>query len=344
MITIESLLITLLIFYSFKCSLSDFKINKIFNEEIFIGFIIAIIINFLYYGVFNSSEFHHYISNIIFGIVCSFSMYFLNLWAGGDTKLFILLSLFIPSKYYYNSGVISIVIIFILIFSISFIYIFIETIVFIYKKKKIFESKTSLKNLKGIIQYLLFISGIITLIQTSLRYFIPIIYLNYSIVFMFINVFIVVYFNRKFIKINKIVRNLIMLIGLSCYILSIYNGYFFDNTKEIIIVLTVLVFKSMAEKYNYEEISAIDVEEGMVLSISTVMLFMNSRIKGLPLKTTEDIKSRITKQEAESIRRWTNSSKGKDKIVIVRKIPFAIFISLGFISYLLIGGLLWLYV
>lgn len=107
MITIESLLITLLIFYSFKCSLSDFKINKIFNEEIFIGFIIAIIINFLYYGVFNSSEFHHYISNIIFGIVCSFSMYFLNLWAGGDTKLFILLSLFIPSKYYYNSGVIS---------------------------------------------------------------------------------------------------------------------------------------------------------------------------------------------------------------------------------------------
>lgn len=161
---------------------------------------------------------------------------------------------------------------------------------------------------------------------------------------MFINVFIVVYFNRKFIKINKIVRNLIMLIGLSCYILSIYNGYFFDNTKEIIIVLTVLVFKSMAEKYNYEEISAIDVEEGMVLSISTVMLFMNSRIKGLPLKTTEDIKSRITKQEAESIRRWTNSSKGKDKIVIVRKIPFAIFISLGFISYLLIGGLLWLYV
>lgn len=344
MIVVESLLLSLLLFYSFKCSLSDFKVNKIFNKELIIGFVISIIINSIYYSLFNSNEFSHYIGNIVFGIICSFILYIFNIWAGGDTKLFILLSLLVPAECYYNEGVISIVIIFVLIFSISFIYILIESVVFKCIKKKTFKSNSSIKSIRTIIYYLLFVSGNVTLIQTGIRYIIPNLYFKYRLVFMFANVFIVLYCRESFFRTNKIVRNIIILIGSICYLFSIYKGYFFENTKEIVIVLVILIFKLLAEKYNYEEIPTKNVEEGMVLSFSTVISFMNSKVKGLPLKTTEDIKSRITKQEAESIKKWANSSNGKEKIIIVRKIPFAVFISLGFISYLLIGGILWLYV
>ena len=43
--------------------------------------------------------------------------------------------------------------------------------------------------------------------------------------------------------------------------------------------------------------------------------------------------SYITEEEAESIRRWETSRYGQPEIVIVRKIPFAVFISIGAVLY-----------
>ena len=83
-----------------------------------------------------------------------------------------------------------------------------------------------------------------------------------------------------------------------------------------------------------EEYSTSKVEKGMVLAYSTIVYFIPSTIKGLPKeKTTEDIRSRITADEAESIKRWETSKYGQPEIVIVRKIPFAIFISIGTVIY-----------
>ena len=43
----------------------------------------------------------------------------------------------------------------------------------------------------------------------------------------------------------------------------------------------------------------------------------------------------ITEEQAESIRRWETSKYGQKEITIVRKIPFAIFISFGTIVYVI---------
>ena len=51
---------------------------------------------------------------------------------------------------------------------------------------------------------------------------------------------------------------------------------------------------------------------------------------------TEDLRSRITSEEAESIHRWEKSAGGKPYVVIVRKIPFAIFIGIGTLAFLII--------
>jgi len=75
--------------------------------------------------------------------------------------------------------------------------------------------------------------------------------------------------------------------------------------------------------------------QGMILSLKTVIKFSSSGIKDLPLITTEDLRSRLTKEEVENIHRWGNSANGKSTITIVRKIPFAIFIASGVLVFLI---------
>ena len=77
------------------------------------------------------------------------------------------------------------------------------------------------------------------------------------------------------------------------------------------------------------------------MAYSTVLQFSRSRVKGLPIITTEDMSSRITAEQADSIKRWGKSKNGKESIVILRKIPFAAFISLGYIIYLGLGVFVW---
>ena len=49
---------------------------------------------------------------------------------------------------------------------------------------------------------------------------------------------------------------------------------------------------------------------------------------------TEDLEARLTEEEAESVHRWEKSKYGSDTVVIVRKIPFAVFLALGTLLFL----------
>ena len=63
--------------------------------------------------------------------------------------------------------------------------------------------------------------------------------------------------------------------------------------------------------------------------MGSILLFAKSRVKGLPTFSTEDLKSRLSAEEVDSINRWSKTSSGQEAIVIVRKIPFALFIGVG---------------
>jgi preflagellin peptidase FlaK len=69
------------------------------------------------------------------------------------------------------------------------------------------------------------------------------------------------------------------------------------------------------------------------------MIMQTSITKGLPGVSTEDLKSRLSSDEIESIKIWAKATHTK-KLTIVKKIPFAIFISIGMCLYGAIWGLL----
>ena len=98
-------------------------------------------------------------------------------------------------------------------------------------------------------------------------------------------------------------------------------------------VLALMVFRLFADKYNYKIIPLSELKPGMILAFVSIIAFMGSKVEGLPTSTTEDLKSRLSVSEVESIKKWAESSKGIETITIVRKIPFALFIAIGTIVF-----------
>ena len=90
----------------------------------------------------------------------------------------------------------------------------------------------------------------------------------------------------------------------------------------------------------YEGVEVRNLKKGMILSSMSSILMQNSITPGLPSISSEDLKSRLTDSEVESVKIWAKATK-TESLTIVKKIPFAIFISIGFISYLILWGILW---
>ena len=129
------------------------------------------------------------------------------------------------------------------------------------------------------------------------------------------------------------------------YLLNIGIGLFLRflpfslNPENYIMVVVLLIFQMTIKTILYEEIKIADLKKGMILSTISSMMMQNSRVRGLPSVSTEDLKSRLTEEQVNSICRWSKSRK-IETITIVRKIPFAIFIFSGFLSYFVIWGVI----
>lgn len=106
--------------------------------------------------------------------------------------------------------------------------------------------------------------------------------------------------------------------------------------KSWLIVLFVMFFRMIGEKYNYQEVPVDQLKPRMIPAMISVAEFSRSKVQGLPRTMTEDLKARMTSDEIEAIKKWSKTSSGKPSVIVVRKIPFAIFISIGTIALLLI--------
>lgn len=123
-----------------------------------------------------------------------------------------------------------------------------------------------------------------------------------------------------------------LLLGSAAQMLSIS----YAMSAAILLWTAVLMcLRMLVQDYNYRTIPTEEVREGQILAAGTVCRFARSRVRNLPTGMTEDLSSRLTAEEAASVRRWQHSRYGEDTVVIVRKIPFAIFIAVGTIAFLI---------
>lgn len=342
MIVIEIFQFLLIFITGIIACYTDIKKGIIHNKLILISGIIGIAFDLIYYIVFAKSLFDEFLKNATFLIIISVLMYAFHIWAGGDCKLLILLLLIYPARYYwyYNNSRFTFWLFMALTFSVGFVYIIFDSVCNFIKERN--SQKTFFTKLKYVMVN--YVKNIIYLIALRHIYSIFIgdkIQISNAVYFVICVAFI---FGINQIKLFKswIVVVAVFLFDIIMSVITKYIPVSVDWLNYVLL-FGIMIARVFAESYNYEKIKTDDIKAGMVISRTDSMLFSQSRVKGLPGISDETLRSRITQEEADSIKRWKNSKFGLSELTVVRKIPFAVFIVLGLVLYLIVGGILGCY-
>lgn len=333
MVLSEAFLITLLIYTCIFVTVTDIRHGLIQNKVLFVTAMLGLIGNLIYYTIFAKVYVIAFALNLAVMMAISIAFYALHIWAAGDSKLLMLTVFLIPARIYYaGNNVTATVIIMIIIFSIAYMYIIGESIYLGIKEKNFFKMSVIKADIKLMVKQYIKCTCLVTLFDLIVRMLVPDFYdANIELIMILNMIIILLSYNLKFF--DRTIPLVLLAIVTTMSWICVYNTEFNFDFKIYLLVVVVLVLRLFAEKYNYMTISTNKVEKGMVLAYSTVVYFMPSTVKGLPRSTTEDIRSRLSEDEAESIKRWETSKYGQPTIVIVREIPFAIFISIGTVIY-----------
>lgn len=339
MIICESVLIGIIFMLGIYTSATDIKYGIISNKSIILALTAGTLVNIFYYLRYEEIFVKLYFVNLAGMIILSVLLYAFHFWAAGDSKLLICMAALIPARLYETGSRIFVpgIFLFIMIFLLAYFYVLTESVIYLFRQKKRYQgSKITKQKVKSfIVQYLISMLYL-TALGSVWRLFFKGLYDENIILFTTGNIFIVILINRiRFLK-SKICILIIALMDL--YMIVFYQGIQF-HLLSLLILLVIYLLRYFMNEYNYEEIPTESVKKGMVLSYMTILQFTRSRVKGLPEETSEDMKSRITEEQAEAVCRWKDSKYGKETVIIVRKIPFAIFIFLGTVVFLTVRTL-----
>lgn len=325
----EALLLTLMTLLGIYASYTDLRHGIVENRAIIVASTVGIVINVPYLCFFCRDFWQVYVVNLLIMSSVSVTMYLFHFWAAGDSKLLICVSILFPARLYQKvmPSIAPGIYAFICIFLIAYFYIVIDTVIQMLGKQRSIHDPIMLK--KHLISFAInYVRGFIYVraLNEIFRNITGELYYENQVLFSFACIFfaIIVYDKRIFKK--------WYIIALAIVVNAIFWKDFLTFAPRLfsyVILLIAMLLRYFLSGYNYQEIETDKVAKGMVLSRVTVLYFVASRIKGLPQVTYEDMRSRLTEEEAEAVRRWGKSKNGKELVTIVRKIPFAVFIVLG---------------
>lgn len=348
MIIFEGVLIVLVVLLCLFTSYTDITKGIIYNRHIVKYLILFVALDIVYYGFFAREYAAPFLINALLMVILSFILFYGNIWAGGDCKLFITLIFGIPANIYngIELGPAPGFMILLIVFSIAFIQIVTESIFYSIRDKEKIRVRLNKVRASDLAVGFLLVLGIMQLINIALSYFVRYMQISGTLFILMANFICILGINSIYDRVsqkNKIVLACIVWVCLLIYSFmthSIQLGGFY--WKSWILVIAIFLLRTIADQYNYQEIETDKVAANMILSAATVFGFSGSRIKGLPINMKEDLSARLSASEADAVRRWGKSSKGLKTVTIVRKVPFALFISIGTVLFLLIEGVfLW---
>ena len=333
---IELIIISISILIIIITSISDIKQSVVKNKTIIV-FAITLLPFIIYYNFFVYPEMlTKYLLNVSILTFISVLLYHQRIWGGGDSKLTILLSFCIPVRLYFNNNSLFPLLEWpVYIFSIGYLYILYESIYLrITDKKK--ERIITLNDVFIFIKSYVFMSVYMTIISELFHYIASYYYENNILLFWFISSFIsiIIYnytlFRNTLVFIIAVVINICLLLQKSFIIISI-TPYF--------IILVLYLLKKFMSLYNYKNINYTELKEGMILSAKSTLQFYNSKDHNLPLNISENLDAKLSSNNIFAVKKWYLKHPESDDITIVKKVPFAVFVGLGYIYYICLGVL-----
>ena len=128
----------------------------------------------------------------------------------------------------------------------------------------------------------------------------------------------------------------ILMFDIAMAILQKLSLFSVRGLLQIALVIVLMLLEIISEQFDYEEIPVLDLKKGMILAGETTVLFIGSKVDGLPPLSTEDLRSRLTEEQVVQVREWSRSKTGKSSVIIIKKIPFAIFLTAGLVLYFIV--------
>lgn len=315
---------------------SDCQNGLISNRLLLLFSIIAVILDSVYYGFFVTDIITEFAINVGIVVIISLFLFFAHSFAGGDCKLAIVLALLYPARCYFVYLTSNITLVFALGTAIflGYLYLLFGAVWgFITKKNKVsvqYIKSYLLSFMKSFLAATIYISLIMIFVVLIGRYGIT---LNVWLV-RGICVFIAWLIGRYAIFKRWIAMSIAVALTVTMSIM-LRTIPFSANIENYLFVLALLLCQMTIKSNLYDEIAVKDIRKGMILSTGASVMMQGSRVRGLPPISSEDLRDRITQEQIDSILRWSENRK-IETITIVKKIPFAVFLSLGFMIYFIV--------
>ena len=332
MIYLEASLFAILAVLFLNTSTSDLRSGRIYNRSLLVALGVGLVCAICYYAFFATDCLLAYSINIGIAIVISLILYVLGIWGAGDSKLLLTTIILFPARIYClnNRSIASTFLLIAIIFIIAFLYVAVDTVFLGIRKKDLFKIPKQKFDWKNSVKTFLFFFLLISLADAVIYKVLPVTIILDSILLTAIHFMLILIGMRLTERVNWYAVLVMGIIWLAFVFLG-FSHFSFSGINWIayLVVIALMLFRLIADKYNYKTILVTELKPGMILSAGSILAFTGSRVSGLPQYTSEDLKSRLSSQEIESITRWANSKNGLKSITIVRKIPFALFIALG---------------
>ena len=262
--------------------------------------------------------------NAILSVVTAIIFYITDIWAPGDCKLYIVISLIFPMQaYVVREGNIFPALDFVVYaFAVGYVFLLTTTLTRKTAKKINLRPNFSLKHYFSILANAGTISFLNVLLNTCAPEFF---YAN--------QVLCVLSFATLTFILQKKANTAKKIIGFTgiVYILiqSILSGSWISTCMSLtvsLIVASIIEYISRRGRANtYREISGDEVRPGMILSLSSLWAMRKCTDPELPTTTTENRRLRLTQRQAEAVKTWCGNAHSN--IMIVEMMPFAPFIA-----------------
>ena len=330
---VELIMGILLLSLCFIATTTDIKEGYIYNKTLKKYVIAAIPLIAIYYCYFARDLFVDFLLNLLIVSFISLVLFYSNSFAGGDCKLTIVMTMLFPAKWYfaYNGSLATLFFAIGIAVFYGYLYLLVTAIYELIKKQNIM-TKSYISNhlmafFKSFLSAFVYISAINLLITV-----LSISGISINIWFTRVICILTAWAIGKYPVFKE--RSLILGTIAFDFIISVIFKIipFSINPGNYILVIVLLLCQMTIRTSLYKNILVDELKQGMILSTMSSVLMQNSRIKGLPSVSAEDLSNRLTADEVDSVQKWAKS-KGVKELAIVKKIPFAIFLSLGYISY-----------
>jgi len=317
---------------------TDLRHGQIKNRHLIVGFVIGLVLNSIYYAVYCRDCLGITALNLLISALLSIGFYFVHIWSAGDSKLMIVLISLLPGRLFWanTDTIVPAAYLFILVFSIGYLYLIGEAVYLDFKNHAVklpVMTKTGVwDTLKSYFHAFVILYAWNSILSIAFPSFAE----NNVLLLSLVSYFLITILREKPIYHSKILVGSCAAFDAVTLILtrnSITTAGILRMTQTYLLVLLVMWTTWIAGKYVYESVPTENVKAGMILSKSTIVCFVPSKVKGLPQISYEDMRSRLTEEEAAAVRRWKDSKYGKAAVISVRKIPFASFIAVGVVLF-----------